>query len=617
MSGGKRMACGAMTINESIIGQAAAPGPMYFISLYIEVLRRSPALMFWGAVVAQAVLWTLVPTVFYAAPPGDVANVLAVGHEFQFGNDFGPPLAFWLAEIAFRIAGSNMLGVYALAQACVIATYWCVFALGSAIVGPSHAAVAVLLMVGISAFTVATPEFGPALLAMTLWALILLHYWRAVGEGRERYWFAVAAEGALLLMTTYYAVILIGLVIVFTLATERGRAIVGSINPWIAAGVVFAALFPHLLWLDSTGDFLMPTLTRLLSAEAADHNLTAWLRQIGTLLVVHAGLGLLILLASGWPLARRDHAGTIARPAVEGFARTYVYFFAVMPAVVSTFLAVLAGWPLPSGSAGMLLVLSGLAVVVAAGDVIIVHYQRIVGLAWVFLLLAPPAMAAAGVALLPWALPGDLRLTQPAVAMGRFFGENFERRTGRPLAVVAGDPRVASLIAYAAPSRPSLYLDATPARTPWVTAESIKEKGAVVVWLATDTIGAPPADIKTRFPDLVPEVPRAFERPFQGVLPLVRVGWAMIRPQAPSAPAQPAAPPSSDTPVAEPSATPAPTAAAPAPTASPTAQAAPPAQAAPKASERPPVAALPAGPVPSSPTTPAEAVPLPRPRPAR
>jgi 4-amino-4-deoxy-L-arabinose transferase-like glycosyltransferase len=171
-----------MAINEATIGHASASRPMYFIALYIEILRRRPVIVFWLAVLAQAVLWTLVPTLFYAAPPGDVANVLAVGHEFAFGTDFGPPLAFWLAEIAYRLAGGRMFGVYLLSQICLVVTCWSVFALGSAVVGRSHAAVAVLLMVGISAFTVATPEFGPPILTMALWALMLLHLWRAVGK---------------------------------------------------------------------------------------------------------------------------------------------------------------------------------------------------------------------------------------------------------------------------------------------------------------------------------------------------------------------------------------------------------------------------------------------------
>ena len=81
------------------------------------------------------------------------------------------------------LAGS--FGLYALAQACIVVTYWAVFTLGRAIVGTRHAVLGVLLMVGIAAFTVPSPDFGPAVLAAPLWALALLHYWRAVGEGQR------------------------------------------------------------------------------------------------------------------------------------------------------------------------------------------------------------------------------------------------------------------------------------------------------------------------------------------------------------------------------------------------------------------------------------------------
>jgi hypothetical protein len=106
------------------------------------------------------------------------------------------------------------------------------------------------------------------------------------------------------------------------------------------------------------------------------------------------------------------------------------------------------------------------------------------------------------------------------------------------LAIVAGDPRTAALVALGAPSRPSLYLDATPARSPWVTPDAVRAKGAIVVWPTTDTAGTPPADIREHFPDLVPEVPRAFARAVQGRLPLIRIGWGVIRPQS-----EPPAPP--------------------------------------------------------------------------
>jgi hypothetical protein len=53
-----------------------------------------------------------------------------------------------------------------------------------------------------------------------------------------------------------------------------------------------------------------------------------------------------------------------------------------------------------------------------------------------------------------------------------------------------------------------------------------------VVWPNDDTRAQVPPDIAMRFPGLVADVPRAFERPVQGRLPLLRIGWGVIRQQA-------------------------------------------------------------------------------------
>lgn len=54
----------------------------------------------------------------------------------------------------------------------------------------------------------------------------------------------------------------------------------------------------------------------------------------------------------------------------------------------------------------------------------------------------------------------------------------------------------------------------------------------MILWHAADGVGTPPPGIKASFPDLVAELPRAFERPVQGSLPLFRIGWGMIRAKA-------------------------------------------------------------------------------------
>ena len=282
-------------------------------------------------------------TFFYAAPPGDLPEFIAVGHEFQMGTYLGPPLAYWLAELALNLAGGQMIGVYVLSQACVLVTYWAVFKLGHSMVGERQAALAVLLMVGVSVFTVPTPEFGPAILAMPLWALVLLHSWYAIGQGRRPYWFALAIEIGLLLLTTYFGLIFFALLVAFTLMTARGRAALNSVDPWIAAVVILVVMFPHLLWLESEGDLLVAAVARLRSAEAVDANLLTWMRLAAGLIMAHAGLGLLVVLASGWPIARRGDVPLIVRRPVDPLARKFVYFFALMPPLMATVVTVLVG----------------------------------------------------------------------------------------------------------------------------------------------------------------------------------------------------------------------------------------------------------------------------------
>ena len=508
---------------------------MFYVPLYIELMRSRPNLLFWFAALGQAAVWILAPTLFYFAPPGDLAQLLAIGHQFRFDSGVGPPLAYWLAEIAFRIAG--LFGVYVLAQICVVTTYWCVFTLGRAIFGPVHAVLAVLLMVGISLLTVPSPDFGPPILAMALWALVLSHYWQAVIGGRKQSWYVLGAAAALLLLTTDAALILLGTLAAFTALTERGRSAFEATEPWIVAIALTPLLFVHLLWLQGIGDNPESLLGRLRLAVAAVDNTVSWLRLLTALALAHVGLAILVVLASGWPRASAMPSPPLTRREVDAFAKTYVTVFLLMPALLATVIAVVIGRSVPIGGAAPLVVLSGLAVVMAAGSGIALYHQRVLGFAWAGLLLAPAAFIPLLILVLPWAAGTDLKIAQPAKAMGRFFADSFERRTGQPLAIVTGDPRTAALVALDAPSRPSVFFDSDPERSPWITADDIRKKGAVVVWLAADTTPTPPPDIAAYFPDLVPEVPRAFDRPVQGRMPLLRIGWGVIRPGS-VAPAQ-------------------------------------------------------------------------------
>ncbi|HMA56402.1 MAG TPA: glycosyltransferase family 39 protein [Pseudolabrys sp.] len=500
---------------------------MHYVSLLIEFLRGRPAVVFWTVALTQAALWTIIPALFYSAPPGEVPLLLAIGHEFVLGSYLGPPLAFWLGEIALRAGGT--FGLYLLAQACIVLAYWAVFTLGRAIVGTRHAVLAVLLMVGIAAFSVPSPDFGPAILAAPLWALALLCYWRAIGERRRGYWFLLALVVGLLILASYVGLILFGLIIVFTPLTARGRAAALHPEPWIALLLFSIVVFPHALWLSGNRSLVM---------EGIDESVVAagrlapgiWLFMV--LIFTHLGLALLVTLASGWPRHPRERAPEIERNPVEPLARAFVYMFALAPALVAIAFAFASNRLGPLDRVAPIVVLSGLAVVVAAGDRVLLYRERLVSSAWFGLLFAPPAVVVLAVAIMPWLFGMDLRITQPANAEGQFYGDIFQRRTGKPLAYLSGDPRLVPLIALAAPSRPHAYFAWAPHRSPWTSPADFRAQGGILVWPAADNTGTPPAMLKAQFPEMVPEVPRSFPRTVQGILPLTRIGWSMMRPPA-------------------------------------------------------------------------------------
>jgi hypothetical protein len=287
---------------------------MRFTSLVIELIRARPRLVVWLVVLLQAGLWLCLPLLLYRSPPGDVAMVLAYGREYQVGTDLGPPLAFWLGDIAFRAVGNHMFGVYLLAQLCAVATFWTLYLLARAIVGGQQAVLAVLLTMTVTAFGSPGVEFGPLVLARPLWALLLLHSWQLIGQGRRNAWFAWSIEAGLLLLTTSTAIGLLLLITGFALATERGRRTLMSFDPLYALLVIAVLALPYVIWLIRANPFASPSWPAI--ADLGDRAMHL-LELLGGLLFAISGIVLLVVL----PQAGRcsDHLSAAGRSAGAGF----------------------------------------------------------------------------------------------------------------------------------------------------------------------------------------------------------------------------------------------------------------------------------------------------------
>jgi hypothetical protein len=329
--------------------------------------------------------------------------------------------------------------------------------------------------------------------------------------------------------------VLIGLLALFTCANPRTRPLLRSRVFW-PAGAIAAVLAPLLLyWAIASNEDLAATLVRLREASSVAGNFAVWLRQVALLIGTQAGLIVLVSMVARYPWSKQQPAPVIVRHAIDPLARQFIFFFATMPALFATIAAVVVGSSAPVGGVAPLLLLSGMAVVVAAGDGIALVHQRSAIATWFGLLFVPPVLTVLAIAILPW-IGIDLAINQPAAAIAPFFADSFQRRFGKDLPIVTGEARAAALVSLAA-GRPSLFLEDTPQRSRWVSMQEITQRGAVVVWPTNDTAGQPPAAISRDFPDMVPEVPHIFDRTVQGNLSPLRIGWAVIRPQSPDAPA--------------------------------------------------------------------------------
>ena len=210
--------------------------------------------------------------------------------------------------------------------------------------------------------------------------------------------------------------------------------------------------------------------------------------MLGGLLLAISGIVLLVVLNSGWFGRNPEEAPIIYRPPVDPLARDFVYFFAIAPALAGSLISGLFDLDRVAGGAGIALLMSGLAAIVATGDLVHLRRQRLLRSVWAAAVIAPALAAIATTLFLPWTGSGEVATSLPATAIARFFGDSFERRTNQRLRAVAGDAQLAALIALDA-GRPHLFLDAAPERTPWLNLTKFNETGGVVVWRASDTVG--------------------------------------------------------------------------------------------------------------------------------
>jgi 4-amino-4-deoxy-L-arabinose transferase-like glycosyltransferase len=479
-----------------------------------------PRTLLFAFIVAQVVIWTLIPYLFAVSLPLDVvSDGIGWGHEWQWGYFKHPPLPPWAAEAFFVALGD--IGPFLLSQLAIATTYVCVYALGRELMPARSALVGTLLLAGVYYFSIPTPEFNHNVAQMPIWAAASYAYCRAVRSGRLHWWALLGLAGGLAVITKYATAVLFLAMLAHLLSRRKTAALLATPGPWLALAVLLAVAAPHLVWLVHNH---FPTIGY--AAGRAGHGggvlhrivepfhfLVSQFAALLPCLVVAFAIGLLRVR----PLPRLDRD--------ENF-RLLVYL-GLGPALITAALSLVSGFGIRDMWGAPMWNLTGLLIVAATGD----RAERVSLKAlclWVAaLFVIMPLAYVLSTSLVPEWRGKPSRTQWPDRALAATFGQAWAAQTHAPLDIVASDGWLGGLVAMRLSPRPSIFIDGSFRHAPWITPARLSCEGALVVWQTGASDSPPPAlalpgqktmGVKTF---VWPREPRA--RP-------LRIGWGVVAP---------------------------------------------------------------------------------------
>ena len=277
---------------------------------------------------AQLIVWTLVPDLLYSILPLDSLEALAWGSGFSLGNAKHPPLTGWIAGVTAVLTGHADWPIYLLSQLCTVGGAVCIYLLSREFAGRTESVLAALTPQFIFYYTVTSPEFNVNMPLLLLWPMAALFFVRACKHDRFRDWILLGATCGLCFLCKYYSALLYCAFALYLLIAPERRRLILHAGPWMAAGTFAVVILPHAMWAVSGGLAMMETYVE--KRMAFDPDASWFQRHLKGMLVV-LGTAVLVYLIPflAFLLAKR------ARPRIpsEPDRREAALFAAVMTGV--------------------------------------------------------------------------------------------------------------------------------------------------------------------------------------------------------------------------------------------------------------------------------------------
>ncbi len=411
--------------------------------------------------------WVLVPVASYRMLPLDTLELLGWGQEWQWGYYKHPPLGAWIGEATYQLFAGNAIGLYLLAQTCVLVTLVYVWKTARLFLEPRAAVLSTVILEAAYWYTYLTPNFNMNTLQLPVWAGLTYHFARAL-RGDAMHWGAWGVFVALCLLTKYSGLLIVGTCVAIMLLSPRGRQCLRHPGPYVGLLVAGVLLLPHLLWISQHGQLpwnYLRGFDRDSVSNWHQHLLEPLRFAAGALLGLSFSALLFLLLADKKP----------GRAALRG-DRLTVLALCLGPLLLSMLFGAVTGSRLKSTWAFGYFNLAGIALfLIFPTRINVVRYRRFcLGLTFVALLTGGSHLA--------YKTFSDRSKTAfDGRALAVAIAGDWQANIGSPLQLVIGDHMLSAIVSAYAPSRPSMLINGDFTISLWVTDAELRRKGAVVV----------------------------------------------------------------------------------------------------------------------------------------
>lgn len=219
-------------------------------NVFCEIKKDFSLKFFFYFLLFSGIMWVLIPTSYYEALHYDPAETLMWGSTFNLGNAKHPPMAgymlYWFCSL-FRF---HNFSVFLLSQIVVTIGFVYIYRLSRCFFERPQSVMATLIITFYFLYNYETPKFNANVPHILFVPMMCYYFYKGITENKLNQWLLLAVSGACAFLTKYYAGIFFLSFLAYMVYDKNTRLLFKSCKPYLAGGLFFLLITPHLyhLW---------------------------------------------------------------------------------------------------------------------------------------------------------------------------------------------------------------------------------------------------------------------------------------------------------------------------------------------------------------------------------